>query len=465
MRRTEEEKRHYVRSVRQQDTPRYVRAVRASPGRAGGALGAALTVLVLAAFLGLGLHLYRAGVPYVTGYVVLPSGQRPPGSVIMAWAFGNVTIYQVRVPAWEARIDSVWVPVSPFVELAPWSGGSTANPYQTWYASDQYLTVMRYNPAWNGSGVTVAVVDTGIDYLNPVFQPGKTLIMVVSVKYSNTTANTPFIWWNFQKDPNVTAAYELDRELFIKYGRYAWLDTNGHGTAVSSIIVAQPGVDPPVQGLAPGARLIMISAFFSNGSAPLNWVLTALQWVYNYSAQYNIRVLSLSWGAILPPGNPIQVAVQQVESRGVIVVAAAGNYGNVPGDIGYPAAAPGVIAVGALDCYTGQVAWFSSMGPTYDTQVKPQFVSCGVNVPVVWPSYLSSPGPLDPYDSNVTALSGTSFSAPAVAAIIADWLEYYHYYHGVYPSASQVLSILAENSEHLTFPNDIVGYGIPLAPP
>jgi Subtilase family. len=140
--------------------------------------------------------------------------------------------------------------------------------------------------------------------------------------------------------------------------------------------VAQPGFGV-VQGLAPGSNLIMIKAFFGNGTSSLSYVLTALQWVYNNSDRYNIKVLSLSWGAIQPPNNPLNTAIEQIESKGVIVVASAGNFGNIPGDVAYPASSPGVIAVSGFDCYTGQIANFSSIGPTYDLlTVKPQFTAC-----------------------------------------------------------------------------------------
>jgi subtilisin family serine protease len=351
------------------------------------------------------------------------------------------------------------------VYLAPWSMGTGTGPYATWYATDQYLTVMHYNPMWNGSGVTVAVIDTGIDYLMPNFAPGKHLILLVSVLYRNSSNGEPIVW-NLQQNDNLTALYNFDYKLFKEYGHWAFLDMAGHGTAVSSIIVAQPGLGV-VQGLAPGANLIMIKAFFDNGTSSLSYVLTALQWVYNNTAKYNIKVLGLSWGAILLPDNPLNTAIQQIESKGVIVVAAAGNLGNIPGDVSYPAASPGVIAVSGFDCYTGQIANFSSIGPTLNLfEVKPQFTACAVNVPVLFPPYIGFAGEVrDPYDPNVTALSGTSFAAPAVAAVIADWLEYYHFYHGAWPTQAQLMALLINNAQHLSYPNDLTGYGIPLAPP
>jgi len=463
----EEERKHYVRPA---EHPSFVRSVRGTGTDVKASTAEALTIAVVLGmfslfFLGAARVLMAPGASaYRIGFVTVPAGQPIPYKVIQSWAFGNVIIAEVELPPGPV-LKGVFVPQTMMVFLAPWPMGTGTGPYATWYASDQYLNVMHYNPMWNGSGVTVAVIDTGIDYLMPNFAPGKHLILLVSVLYKNSSNGEPIVW-DLQQNDNLTALYNFDYKLFKEYGHWAFLDMAGHGTATSSIIVAQPGLGV-VQGLAPGANLIMIKAFFDNGTSTLSYVLTALQWVYNNTEKYNIKVLSLSWGAILPPDNPLSMAVEQIESKGVIVVAAAGNFENIPGDVSYPAASPGVIAVSGFDCYTGQVANFSSIGPTYDLlEIKPQFTTCAVNVPVLFPPYISFDGEVkDPYNPNVVALSGTSFSAPAIAAVIADWLEYYHFYHGAWPTQAQLMALLINNAQHLSYPNDLTGYGIPLAPP
>lgn len=394
------------------------------------------------------------------GYVALPSYVKPGFKVLREWRFGNVTVY-----LGEGELPSGWVPADVKVMLAPTYNSSTGGPYANWWATNIYYDSMGFDRAWNGSGVTVAVIDTGIDYLDTEDWGGQ-LEAVVSVLYENASSGQPFIMWNLTANPNVTALYQLDYSIYKKYGHWAFLDMAGHGTAVSSVIIGQPGVNPPVAGLAPGAKLIMIKAFYGNGTSTLGLVLTALQWVYNYSSKYNIRVLSMSWGALLPPDNPLVPVLQALYAKGVVLVAAAGNYGNVPGDVAYPAASRYVIAVGALDCYTGQVAPFSSVGPGPDVfQVKPELMACGVNVPVLRPSYIGLGGVLtDPYDPDVIAWSGTSFAAPAVAALAADYIEEYHYYTGRWPSPAQVLALLTANARPLGLPNDVTGYGLARAP-
>jgi subtilisin family serine protease len=456
----ENEEKHYVRRA---SGPGFVRSTHPASAKASiaEALAVALVLGLVATFLVGAARVLVSSAPGPIAFIAVPTGQPLHYKILEAWNFGNVTVAEVQLPPGPPP-QGAYVPSSMYVHLAPWSMGNTSSPYSTWYASDQPLSVMHYNPTWNGSGVTVAVIDTGIDYLMPNW--GNSLLALVSVFYKNASTGEPIVW-DLEQNPNITALYKFDQKLFEEYHHYAFLDTAGHGTAVASLIAAQPGYGI-VQGLAPGVKLIMIRAFFANGSSTLRYVLTALQWVYNNSAKYNIKVLTLSWGTVGPPNNPLVPAIQAIESRGVIVVAAAGNYGTVPGDVAYPAAAPGVIAVGGFDCYTGQVAAFSSMGPTYSLGVKPQFTACAVDVPVLWPPYITFTGQVyDPYDHNVTALSGTSFSAPAVAAVIADWLEYYHFYHGTWPTEGQLLELLEKNAIHLSYPNDVTGYGIPVAPP
>jgi subtilisin family serine protease len=95
-------------------------------------------------------------------------------------------------------------------------------------------------------------------------------------------------------------------------------------------------------------------------------------------------------------------------SRGVLVVNAIGNEGPKEGSIGAPADAPGAISVGAVNGI-GNLAGFSSVGPTYDRRVKPDVVAPGVGV-------LTAKART--YDQYARA-SGTSFSAPLVAGCAA----------------------------------------------
>ncbi len=95
-------------------------------------------------------------------------------------------------------------------------------------------------------------------------------------------------------------------------------------------------------------------------------------------------------------------------ARGVLVVNAIGNEGPKQGSIGAPADAPGAISVGAVNGI-GNLAGFSSVGPTYDRRVKPDVVAPGVGVFTALART---------YDQYMRA-NGTSFSAPLVAGCAA----------------------------------------------
>ncbi|HEY3156076.1 MAG TPA: S8 family serine peptidase [Candidatus Eisenbacteria bacterium] len=99
-------------------------------------------------------------------------------------------------------------------------------------------------------------------------------------------------------------------------------------------------------------------------------------------------------------------------SRGLLIVNAIGNEGQKEGSIGAPADAPGAISVGAVNGI-GNLAGFSSVGPTYDRRVKPDVVAPGVSV-------LTALGRTrDAY----ARVNGTSFSTPLVAGVVALIME------------------------------------------
>ena len=102
-----------------------------------------------------------------------------------------------------------------------------------------------------------------------------------------------------------------------------------------------------------------------------------------------------------------------------------------------------MLAVGAADIF-GEVAYFSSRGPSYDGRVKPDITSVGVNTACVYPGdYLN-------------VASGTSLAGPVAAGLCACLWQ-------ALPEASslQVMQYIRENGSCYDNPNDSLGYGIP----
>ena len=251
-----------------------------------------------------------------------------------------------------------------------------------------------------GQGVTVAVLDTGIDNL-PDFA-GR---LVGGVDLTN--ANNPFA------------------------------DSYGHGTFVAGLI-AGDGASSGGQysGEAPGAKLVSVKVAGADGTTHLGTLISGMQWVVDNKSTYGIGVLNMSFG--FKPStstvlNPLDQAAEAVWNAGITVVASAGNAGPFNGTILSPGDDPLVITVGALDDMAtpsvsdDEMNDFSSVGPTSpDGWVKPDLVTSGRSV-----VSLAAPGSTI-YDNYPSALvgsanfvgSGTSFSAAitsgAAALVLAD---------------------------------------------
>ena len=252
-----------------------------------------------------------------------------------------------------------------------------------------------------GQGVTVAVLDTGIDGNLPDFA-GK-LVGGVDL----TGGNSPFT------------------------------DEYGHGTFVAGLIAGSGATSGGLYpGEAPGADLVSIKVAGADGQTSMSTVISGIQWAIAHRGQYGIDVLNLSLGAI-PTGptvtEPLDQAVERAWRSGITVVASAGNAGPNPGTITSPGDDPLVITAGAYadNASPSPSGWYacpwSSVGPTlFNGWLKPDLVAPGRSVI----------GLLDPGStiamSNPQAVvgngnfvgSGTSFSTAitsgAAALVLAD---------------------------------------------
>jgi serine protease AprX len=117
--------------------------------------------------------------------------------------------------------------------------------------------------------------------------------------------------------------------------------------------------------------------------------MAGLQWAVTHRAQYNLKVLNLSFGTDSKQSyslDPLDYAVEQVWRSGVFVSVAAGNLGSGASTITKPADDPYVVTVGAADLKNTQAANddvvtdFSSRGPTQDGFAKPDLVAPGVTI-------------------------------------------------------------------------------------
>jgi serine protease AprX len=210
-------------------------------------------------------------------------------------------------------------------------------------------------------------------------------------------------------------------------------DGRGHGTFVAAVAA---GSRDGYTGTAPAAKLVSIDVLDDNGMGLTSDVIRACQWILDHKDQYDIRVANFSLHSqVAAPFfvDPLDQAVERLWFNGVVVVAAAGNYGNPTGPSGVlysPANDPFVITVGAADIGKSlsskddAIAPWSAWGPTLDGFMKPEVAAPGryMIAPVPANSTLAGERPESVVSPGYMKLSGTSFAAPVVSGAVAQIL-------------------------------------------
>ena len=231
--------------------------------------------------------------------------------------------------------------------------------------TSDYSEVVGANAIWalgnTGAGVTVAVLDTGLDN------------------------NLPGI----NKDTS-NSDRDIHREDFAPTP-IGGLDNNGHGTHVTGIIASsRTGADGEWNGIAPDVSLVSVSVLGEEGWGTYESVIQGIEWVIANKDTYSIDIMNLSLVATPQSpywADPLNQAVMVAWSEGIVVVAAAGNDGPDAMTIGVPGNNPYVISVGAFtDNYTpleandDYIPPFSAAGPTLDGFVKPDIIAPGAHM-------------------------------------------------------------------------------------
>lgn len=232
----------------------------------------------------------------------------------------------------------------------------------------------KANKKIDGSGVTVAVIDTGVDNTNPQLAgPGKVVDGGAKMLKDG-------------KEDTATA----------------FNDQVGHGTKVAGIIAAAPSDRTGFVGLAPGASILAIRQNDAQGSGDVPHLIQAI----DQAVKAGVGVINISQdvrgtdenGKVFGGKDELEAALLRAEKAGVVVVASSGNDG-LDGDT-FPAAFDTVLAVGASD-RNNERASFSQFGDFLDV------VAPGVDM-------LSTARAGGQCVDN-----GTSFSAPYVAGVAA----------------------------------------------
>jgi len=247
----------------------------------------------------------------------------------------------------------------------------------------------------DGRGITVALVDSGIDRLADF---GNRLVGGIDL--------------SGEGDP--------------------FHDSYGHGTFVAGLIAGDGASSSGAYvGEAPAANLVSVKVSGADGSVDTAKIIEGIDWVIANRSAYGIRVLNLSVGTDASESTrtaPLDAAVERAWESGIVVVVSAGNYGPGNGSISKPGDDPLVITAGALDdngtvrAADDSVPSWSSVGPTYaDGWFKPDIVAPGRSlVSLRAPgSTVDEANPGSRIGSGNFKGSGTSFSAAVTSGAAA----------------------------------------------
>ena len=239
-----------------------------------------------------------------------------------------------------------------------------------------------------GKGIRVAIIDTGVDA-------------------------------GLRQRPGIISKSTLDGEPYP-------VDNNGHGTWCLSCAVGKSLWTPfgEVKGVAPDADVLMVKCLgavigIGTTSAILRAMMDAFEW--------KADIISMSLGSEYTDEPTEEIpecrSVKLLTESGVIVVISNGNSGPGEYSVGVPANSPYALSVGAVDI-NGNIADFSSRGPTAEGLVKPDVVGPGVDI-------LSSTAGGSLIDAMqfmdlpaLAMLSGTSMACPHVSGLVALALQY-----------------------------------------
>jgi subtilisin family serine protease len=177
-------------------------------------------------------------------------------------------------------------------------------------------------------------------------------------------------------------------------GTSSYLDDNGHGTHVAGTIAAQKN-KIGVVGVAPSIDLYAVKVLDKNGVGNYAQVIQGIDWAIDN----NIDIISMSFGGY-DNSEILHDAIKTANSKGILIVAAAGNFGSGEEKEVYPALFPETISVGAVD-KADQRASFSSTGSEIDV------VAPGTDILSTW------------NDGGYDTLSGTSMAVPHVTGAAA----------------------------------------------
>jgi subtilisin family serine protease len=341
-------------------------------------------------------HLRTLPVPLIVEFKNLHGRDNALARITALGGIVNITYTQLPMVATTVPAENVSSLSGGELSLTPFSDAKVRGflnesvplikPPAEWLSLEQ-----KADRSINGTGINIAIVDTGINASHPDFY------------YENGTSKITF---------STSFVPSEDTQDYF-----------GHGTHVAGI-AAGTGKASGYEfvGVAPGASLYNIKVLDKYGMGYMSWVIAGIESAVNHTA----TIINLSLGADVNTDgtDPVSLACDWAVDQGVVVVVAAGNSGPGESTVGSPGCADKVITVGA-STKQDEVAGFSSRGPTYDFRIKPDVVAPGVDIVApasvgswIW-TYLSKYEPNRIVGNCYYELDGTSMATPHVVGVAA----------------------------------------------
>jgi subtilisin family serine protease len=250
---------------------------------------------------------------------------------------------------------------------------------------DKSVKQIGADKAWaagfDGKGVKIAVLDTGVDTTHPDLKD-----QVVAEK-------------NFSTAPDATDKY-------------------GHGTHVASIAAGTGAKSAgKYKGVAPGAQVLNGKVLDDNGYGDDSGILAGMDW----AAEQGADVVNLSLGGgDTPEVDPLEAQVNKLsKEKGILFAIAAGNSGEFGEQtVGSPGSAAAALTVGAVDD-SDKLAEFSSTGPGLDGAIKPDVTAPGVDTTAASAKGSIIAQEVGENPAGYVTISGTSMATPHVAGAAA----------------------------------------------
>ncbi|MEW6073567.1 MAG: S8 family peptidase [Planctomycetota bacterium] len=364
------------------------------------------------------------GPDFVPGEILVKfqAGAGATEVVLVHRFFGTEVLYtsprggfqRVLLPAGASELDMIArFRALPIVEYAELNSicHATATPNDPYYGYQWHFPQINMPAAWDastGTGVVVAILDTGVAYETypvPSYETTTVATGVTSYILAPDLAGTSFV-----------AGYD-----FIHNDTHP-NDNNSHGTHVAGTVAQTTNDGYGVAGVAYNASIMPVKVLDYTGSGTAQSLADGLYWAADHGAQ--VANMSLGWSPGYDPGATVHNAVTYAYNAGVVLVASAGNSG--VSTVSYPAAYTEVIAVGAVR-YDRARSYYSQYGSALEIMAPGGDLNVDQNgdgyvdgvLQQTFVGYSSSSSKANPTSFGWYFYQGTSMASPHVAGVVA----------------------------------------------